>query len=123
MKSATINISEKIFVYKSKLVIFSILVLAVGTTSAQYRTPAQAVPVAPQNAEAAPAVPVAKPTRPKSKVTLNFEDEFIKGNYDAPDILLMNSRKHIKYKDLFNTRNHFIDEIESNRGLFNAHRK
>lgn len=94
--------------------------IRIPTQATISRAPAQAKPV---EAETAPAAPTAKPTRPKSKVTINFEDEFIKGNYDAPEILLMNSRKHIKYKDLFNTRNHFIDEIESNRGLFNAHRK
>ncbi len=56
----------------------------------------------------------------KKKVTIDFEDEIIKGNYDAPELIFLNSRKAVKYKDLFNTRTHFIDEIESNRGLFNA---
>lgn len=59
----------------------------------------------------------------RKKVSINFEDELVEGQYDAPEILLMNSRKLIKYKDLFNTRNNFLDEIETNRGMFNGQRK
>lgn len=59
----------------------------------------------------------------KKKLKLNFEDELVTGNYEAPDALFMNSRRLIKYKELFNKRTNFIEEIESNKGLFNEHQK
>lgn len=59
----------------------------------------------------------------KKKIKLNFEDELVTGNYEAPDALFMSSRRLIKYKELFNRRTNFIDEIESNKGLFNEHQK
>ena len=59
----------------------------------------------------------------KKKIKLNFEDETVTGNYEAPDALLMSSRRLIKYKELFNRRTNFIEETESNKGLFNEHQK
>lgn len=66
---------------------------------------------------------VSKSPDNKKKLTLNFEDETVTGNYEAPDALLMSSRRLIKYKELFNRRTNFIEETESNKGLFNEHQK
>lgn len=89
-----------------------------------------ATPVIAQNES-----PVVRPSSPsnapntpgkskaKKKIKINFEDETITGNYDIPDTMFLNSRRLIKYKELFNKRTNFIEEIESNKGLFNEHQK
>ena len=59
----------------------------------------------------------------KKKVVLDFEEEVIKGDNNVPELLLLNSRKLIRYKDLFNKRTNFIDEIDANKGLFNENQK
>ena len=58
-----------------------------------------------------------------NKIKIDFEDEAVSGSYDVPDTMFMNSRRLIKYKELFNKRTNFIDEIDSNKGLFNEHQK
>lgn len=63
----------------------------------------------------------AKQSKSKKKININFEDEVVTGNYDIPDSMFMSSRKLIKYKELFNKRTNFIEEIDSNKGLFNEH--
>ena len=64
-----------------------------------------------------------KSVKSQNKVDINFEDEVIKGDNNVPEMLLVNSRKLVKYKDLFNKRTDFIDEVESNKDLFNDYRK
>ena len=69
------------------------------------------------------ATATATATKNKKKVSIDFEDEVIKGNNDSPEVLFLNSRRLVKYKDLFNRRTNFIEEIESTRGLFNDYKK
>lgn len=59
----------------------------------------------------------------KKKIKIDYENELVMGNYDVPDAQFLNSRRMIKYKELFNKRTNFIDEIESNKGLFNEYQK
>ncbi len=87
---------------------------------AQTITP-QLEPVTPGSPSSAPNA--ANKSKTKKKIKINFEDETITGNYDVPDTLFLNSRRLIKYKELFNKRTNFIEEIESNKGLFNEHQK
>ena len=73
-------------------------------------------------AQTAPA-PAAKPKGAPKKVAIDFENDVITGSYDVPDAQFLNSRKLIKYKELFNKRTNFIEEIEANKGLFNEYQK
>ena len=83
---------------------------------------AQADPkVMPSPASSAPNT--AAKNKAKKKIKIDFENETITGNYDVPDTMFLNSRRLIKYKELFNKRTNFIEEIESNKGLFNEHQK
>ena len=59
----------------------------------------------------------------KKTMKLDFENETVTGTYDTPDASFINSRRMIKYKELFNKRTNFIEEIESNKGLFNEYQK
>lgn len=81
--------------------------------------------VTPSAASSAPnsAPSAAAKNKAKKKIKIDFENETITGNYDVPDTLFLNSRRLIKYKELFNKRTNFIEEIESNKGLFNEHQK
>jgi len=83
------------------------------------RTPAQAAAPATQTApqKKAPAAP----SGAKKKIKLDYENETVTGSYDVPDASFINSRKMIKYKELFNKRTNFIDEIDANKGLFNEY--
>lgn len=94
--------------------ILSIVVLLLGfTVSAQ--APAPAPSSTAPNAAAA--------TKTKKKVKIDYENEVVTGSYDVPDAQFLNSRKLIKYKELFNKRTNFIEEIEANKGLFNEYQK
>lgn len=55
----------------------------------------------------------------KKKLNLDFEDEIVKGSSDAPDVMFLNTRRAIKYKELFDMRTNFIQEVEQSRELFN----
>lgn len=59
----------------------------------------------------------------KKKYKINFEEELITGEYEAPDMVVMNSRGLIKYKELFNKRSNFIAEVEASKGVFNEYKK
>ena len=108
---------------KNKYVYFFSLII-----SLIFVAPATAQTITPQTEVVTPGSPSAAPnaankTKTKKKIKINFEDETITGNYDVPDTLFLNSRRLIKYKELFNKRTNFIEEIESNKGLFNEHQK
>ena len=107
---------------KNNLLI-SIAILAFGGSFAWAQTkrvPAQATPPAPAASApkkmAAPAAGAAK-----KKIKLDYESDTVTGTYDVPDASFINSRKMIKYKELFNKRTNFIDEIDANKGLFNEY--
>lgn len=87
-------------------------------STAHAQTDAAVTPSAPSSAPNA-----AAKNKAKKKIKIDFENETITGNYDVPDTLFLNSRRLIKYKELFNKRTNFIEEIESNKGLFNEHQK
>ena len=83
-------------------------------------------------AQAAPAVTAKKsgttvvtapvnPNAPKKKIKIDYEGETVTGGYDVPDASFINSRRMIKYKELFNKRTNFIEEIDANKGLFNEY--
>lgn len=59
----------------------------------------------------------------KKKIKLDYESDVVMGAYDTPDASFINSRRMIKYKELFNRRTNFIEEIDSNKGLFNEYQK
>ena len=90
--------------------------------SAYAQTEATVTPGGPSSAPIAAQNAAAK-NKAKKKIKIDFENETVTGNYDVPDTLFLNSRRHIKYKELFNKRTNFIEEIESNKGLFNEHQK
>lgn len=79
----------------------------------------------------APAAPAAAPAAPKkgaattkiTKIKIDYENETVLGNYDTPDAQFINSRRMIKFKELFNRRTNFIEEVEANKGLFNEYQK
>ena len=81
--------------------------------------------ITPPAASSAPniAPSAAAKNKAKKKIKIDFENETVTGNYDVPDTMFLNSRRLIKYKELFNKRTNFIEEIESNKGLFNEHQK
>lgn len=66
---------------------------------------------------------VVKINKSKKQIKIDFEDQLIKGDYDVPDTLFLNSRRLVKYKELFNRRTNFIEEIEANKGVFNEYQK
>lgn len=59
----------------------------------------------------------------KKKYTLNFDDETVMGEFEAPDTMVMSTRGLMKYKELFNKRINFIAEAESTKGMFNEYKK
>lgn len=71
---------------------------------------------------AAPA-PSAKKAQSKKTIKLDYENDVVMGVYETPDASFINSRRMIKYKELFNRRTNFIEEIDSNKGLFNEYQK
>ncbi len=75
-----------------------------------------------QNATPPPAQ-TKKAAASKKKMKIDFDNETVTGTYDTPDASFINSRRMIKYKELFNKRTNFIEEIESNKGLFNEYQK
>jgi len=98
-------------VHKNNLISITLILLFGTCLMAQTTPPAK--PAAPAKA---------KSGAPK-KVAIDFENDVITGSYDVPDAQFLNSRKLIKYKELFNKRTNFIEEIEANKGLFNEYQK
>ncbi|MGZ3689928.1 MAG: hypothetical protein ACXVAX_00405 [Pseudobdellovibrio sp.] len=70
-----------------------------------------------------PTAAAKKAAAKKKTMKLDFESDTVTGTYDTPDASFINSRRMIKYKELFNKRTNFIEEIESNKGLFNEYQK
>jgi hypothetical protein len=103
-------------VNKSKIILaLFVSILAASFAGAQTaRKPAQSQPA--QSAPKKPAAPAGK-----KKIKLDYENETVMGTYDVPDASFINSRKMIKYKELFNKRTNFIEEIDANKGLFNEY--
>lgn len=99
--------------HKNNLISFAIAMLFSAGLAAQ---------TAPAPAAKPAATAKAKTGAPK-KVAIDFENDVITGSYDVPDAQFLNSRKLIKYKELFNKRTNFIEEIEANKGLFNEYQK
>ena len=67
--------------------------------------------------------PTAKKAQGKKTIKLDYENDVVMGVYETPDASFINSRRMIKYKELFNRRTNFIEEIDSNKGLFNEYQK
>ena len=107
---------------KSLYVLFLILLGVQFGSNANAQSDATITPSAPSSAPNTAPNAAAK-NKTKKKIKIDFENETITGNYDVPDTLFLNSRRLIKYKELFNKRTNFIEEIESNKGLFNEHQK
>ena len=105
-KSEITNIWETTAVHKNNLITFLIAILFSAGLFAQ-----------------TVAAPSAKAKAPPKKVKIDYENDVITGSYDVPDAQFLNSRKLIKYKELFNKRTNFIEEIEANKGLFNEYQK
>lgn len=105
---------------KNNLILALAVSLLAGSFAAAQttkRTPAQAA----QQTQAAPAKKPAAQPAAKKKIKLDYENETVMGSYDVPDASFINSRKMIKYKELFNKRTNFIEEIDANKGLFNEY--
>ena len=100
---------------KNKL--FSLLIAFVITTVGLIATAEDAATTPP------PAAPAKKGAAKKKTMKLDFDNETVTGSYDTPDASFINSRRMVKYKELFNKRTNFIEEIESNKGLFNEYQK
>gem|GEM_PF-6121766 len=113
MKLATPYISERVFVFKNKRIFIFIVIAGIISLNLW----ANETQVSSQQDKKN------KSVKSQNKVDINFEDEVIKGDNNVPEMLLVNSRKLVKYKDLFNKRTDFIDEVESNKDLFNDYRK
>lgn len=71
----------------------------------------------------APAPAPAKKAAGKKTIKIDYENDLVMGVYETPDASFINSRRMIKYKELFNRRTNFIEEIDSNKGLFNEYQK
>ncbi len=71
----------------------------------------------------APTPFAAKKTAAKKTIKIDYENDVVMGVYETPDASFINSRRMIKYKELFNRRTNFIEEIDSNKGLFNEYQK
>jgi hypothetical protein len=71
----------------------------------------------------APAPAPAKKAAGKKTIKIDYENDVVMGVYETPDASFINSRRMIKYKELFNRRTNFIEEIDSNKGLFNEYQK
>ena len=100
-------------------------VFFVGLTAYAQKPKAKAKPAAVANSAASADSPAAAPAKggAKKKINLDFENDTVMGTYDTPDASFINSRRMIKYKELFNKRTNFIEEIDSNKGLFNEYQK
>lgn len=102
--------------------IFSVALLVFATgLNVQAQTPAPAPAPTPAAAPAAPKKGAA-PAK-ITKIKIDYENETVLGNYDTPDAQFINSRRMIKFKELFNRRTNFIEEVEANKGLFNEYQK
>ncbi|MBY0452122.1 MAG: hypothetical protein K2P92_03735 [Bdellovibrionaceae bacterium] len=97
--------------------------IALLVTIAGLNVQAQA-PAAPAS-KPAPAATAKKGAAPAkiTKIKIDYENETVLGNYDTPDAQFINSRRMIKFKELFNRRTNFIEEVEANKGLFNEYQK
>jgi FlaG/FlaF family flagellin (archaellin) len=105
-------------VNKNNFFITVTLAALIGSTAmAQVnRKPAQQSAPATKTTTTAKKAPAAK-----KNIKIDFESDTVTGTYDVPDASFINSRKMIKYKELFNKRTNFIDEIDANKGLFNEY--
>ena len=83
---------------------------AQGSPAAKTKKSSAAVVTAPANPNAA-----------KKKIKIDYDNETVTGGYDVPDAQFINSRRMIKYKELFSKRTNFIEEIDANKGLFNEY--
>lgn len=97
----------------------SLLALLGGLSAKAQQAPAAAPAPAPT------AAPAKKGTAPVAikKIKIDYENETVLGNYDTPDAQFINSRRMMKFKELFNRRTNFIEEVEANKGLFNEYQK
>ena len=95
--------------HKNKLILLSLISFLSLTAGAQVASPTSA--------------PSATAKATKKKIKIDYENELVTGSYDVPDAQFLNSRKLIKYKELFNKRTNFIEEIDSNKGVFNEYQK
>lgn len=105
--------------HRNKLILF-LLMIFLGVSAGAQTSETTEVSASPAASATTPNT-AAKQSKTKKKIKINFEDENVTGNFDVPDTMFMSSRRLIKYKELFNKRTNFIDEIESNKGLFNEH--
>lgn len=100
--------------------LFSVCVFVIGLNAQAQKPPAtSAAPVPPtvtpaKKAGPAPAI---------KKIKIDYENDTVLGSYDTPDAQFINSRRMIKFKELFNRRTNFIEEVEANKGLFNEYQK
>jgi len=115
-------------VNKNNLIVSLAVSVLVGSAAVAQtkRNPAQEAPAAPAasasaNSSTAAKAPAKKAPAAKKNIKIDFENETVTGTYDVPDASFINSRKMIKYKELFNKRTNFIDEIDANKGLFNEY--
>lgn len=74
-------------------------------------------------AQTPPPTATAKKAPAKKTIKIDYENDVVMGVYETPDASFINSRRMIKYKELFNRRTNFIEEIDSNKGLFNEYQK
>ena len=100
--------------------LLSLVVLLTGLmAAAQTATSPSPAPAPAPSASTA----TGKKAAPLKKVKIDYENETVMGTYDTPDAQFINSRRMMKFKVLFNRRTNFIDEVESNKGLFNEYQK
>lgn len=110
---------------KNNMIISLVSFILLSGVASEAQTKALKTTTAPttQVKKAAPTTPAApiNPNAPKKKVKLDYDDDTVMGSYDVPDAQFINSRRMIKYKELFNKRTNFIEEIDANKGLFNEY--
>ncbi len=96
-------------------------VLIIGLSSQAQKPPTAAAAPAP----ATTVTPAKKPGPAAAikKIKIDYENDTVLGSYDTPDAQFINSRRMIKFKELFNRRTNFIEEVEANKGLFNEYQK
>ncbi len=101
-------------------ILLSVCVLIIGLNAQAQKTPV--APAAPAPTTAAP-LKKPGPSAAIKKIKIDYENETVMGSYDTPDAQFINSRRMIKFKELFNRRTNFIEEVEANKGLFNEYQK
>ena len=108
--------------FKSKFTTVFVIVLF-GVFSGSTATIAYAANSANSAGGSQPVVVDVASKNAKKKYTLNFDDETVTGEFEAPDTMVMSTRGLMKYKELFNKRINFIAEAESTKGMFNEYKK